>query len=165
MIRGLILKTLHEVWLATLLFGLAILLVLFLLTYILPQLESEIRYILGQLPFVKSMLSALLGIDVQQEMTVQMLQAFVWVHPVVLSLLWAHELIFCSRFPAAEIDRGTIDLLLGQPVARRTIFVCDSLMWLATGVVLLSMGLCGYLLSARLIPADSRPPVSQLWAG
>jgi len=99
-IRGLILKTLHEVWLATLLFGLAILLVLFLLTYILPQLESEIRYILGQLPFVKSMLSALLGIDVQQEMTVQMLQAFVWVHPVVLSLLWAHETHFFARgFP------------------------------------------------------------------
>ena len=38
--RGLFTKTLHEVWLTTLLFGFSLMAVMALLTYILPQIHT-----------------------------------------------------------------------------------------------------------------------------
>ena len=59
--------------------------------------------------------------------------------------------------PAGEIDRGTIDLLLGLPVSRRAVFGSESLVWLASGVLLLSCGACGHFSSAAYIAPEMRP--------
>jgi ABC-type transport system involved in multi-copper enzyme maturation permease subunit len=162
MIRGVLVKSFWESNLPTLLFGIALFLVMAILTFVIPQLQKEIGQALAQLPFAKSFLAALLGIDVDQEMTAQVLQSVVWVHPAVLALVWAHEIVFCTRIPAAEIDRGTIDVLLGLPVSRRSLYVAETLMWLATGCVVLAMGSAGYFVSAQRILPELRPGLDRV---
>jgi ABC-2 type transport system permease protein len=155
--RGLLTKTLHEVWLPTLLFGLALLAAMMLLTFVLPQIYEALGAVLDQLPLVRFMLSGLLGAELAGEISARTLQAFMWVHPVVLALVWAHEINLCTRMPAGEIDRGTIDVLLSLPVSRRAVYGCESIVWLATGAVVLSMGLLGHVVAAPAMPAELRP--------
>lgn len=159
--RGLLTKTLLEVWLTTLLFGLALLAATMLLTYVLPQIHQALGAVLDQLPLVRFMLSGLLGTELGGEITARSLQALIWVHPAVLALVWAHEIFFCTRTPAGEIDRGTIDVLLSLPVSRRAVYGCESIAWLASGLFVLSMGLLGHRIAAPTIPAALRPELSR----
>src|SRR5690349_12672160 len=108
--RGLIAKTLRETWLTITLFALGLMLVERLLMFILPQVQQQAGSMLGSMPFAKTMLSALLGIEIGDQLTAQILQSILWVHPVVLALTWGYAIIFCTRFPVGEIDRGTIDI-------------------------------------------------------
>lgn len=161
MMRGLLLKTWHEVWLMTLLFGLALLAVIALLTFVYPQFQEELLEIIDRLPFIRPMITAMLGSDVGDKLNAQNLQAILWVHPIVLTLLWAHAIVFCTRLPAGEIDRGTIDVLLGLPVSRRTVYYSEAIACLAAGLVILSLGFLGHCLVAPSVPNHLRPELSR----
>lgn len=158
--RGLFAKALQEVWLSTLLFGCGMLLVKLLLTYVLPQLQAGMGGILDQIPFVKTLLSGLLGTEIGDEITARTMQSFLWVHPVVLALLWAHEIALCTRMPAGEVDRGTIDVLLGLPVSRRAVYACESCVWLASGILILVLGLLGHRIAVPAMPEPMRPELA-----
>lgn len=160
--RGLLNKTLHEVWLMTLLFGCALLAVMALLTYVLPQFQEGMSELFDQLPFVKSLIDALLGTDVGEEITTRTMQVLLWVHPTVLVLLWAHAIVFCTRMPAGEIDRGTIDFLLGLPASRRAVYFGEVAVWLSAGVFMLLMGLLGHRLMSTVMPAETRPALGDV---
>jgi beta-exotoxin I transport system permease protein len=162
LMRGLITKTLYEVWLPTLLFGCGLLVTDALLTYVLPQIQAGLDEVLRRIPFIRPILSALLGGELGNELSAQTMQAFLWVHPVVLALLWAHAIVFCTRMPAGEIDRGTIDVMLGWPVSRQVVYGCDSIVWLASGVLILSMALLGHRLAALSMPDAVRPPLGRV---
>ena len=157
MMRGLLIKSLHEVWLTTLLFGVALMAVESLLTYILPQTFEGLNGVVDQIPFVKSMLTALLGTELGDEITARTMQTFLWVHPTVLALVWALEIVICTRIPAGEIDRGTIDVLLGLPVSRRSVYFCETIVWLVSGLFVLSLGFLGHRLAAPAMPPAMRP--------
>lgn len=155
---GLYVKAIREVRLQLLLLSAALFGIMTALTHVVPQVQEElISQVWEQLPFVKTMISTLLGIDIEDHLNAQMLQSFVWVHPVVLTLIWAHEIIFCTRTPAGEIDRGTIDILLGLPVSRKMLFLCESSVWLITGIIIIASGALGFFLASRSMPADQRP--------
>jgi ABC-2 type transport system permease protein len=155
--RGLFTKALYEVWLTTLLIGVSLMAFTALLTFILPEITEGMGGIFDELPFVRSMVTALLGSELGEEISARTMQAFLWVHPVVLSLVWAHEVILCTRMPAGEIDRGTIDVLLGLPVSRRSVYLCETTVWLLTGLFVVIMGLFGHLMTASEIPQELRP--------
>ena len=159
--RGLLTKTFYEVWITTLLFGLALCGVSALLTFVLPQIQQALDGVLGHIPLAKSFLAALLGTELGDEISARAMQAFLWVHPVVLSLVWAHEIILCTRFPAGEIDRGTIDVLLGFPVSRREIYWSETITWLVSGLFVLSLGFLGHRLASPAMPAEMRPEVGR----
>jgi len=161
MMRGLLLKTWYEVWLMTLLFGCALLGVNALLTYVIPHFQEGIIEIIERIPFVQPMLTAMLGTELGDEISARTLQAFLWVHPTVLALLWAHAIVFCTRMPAGEIDRGTIDVLLGLPVSRRAAYYGEAIAWLAAGLVILLMGFTGHCLTSSFIPDEERPEFSR----
>jgi ABC-type transport system involved in multi-copper enzyme maturation permease subunit len=161
-ILGLLRKTLRETWKQTLMFGMALLIVEALLTAVLPTLQNGLNEFLGSLPFIRTFLQALLGSDLGGHVTAQMLQAIVWVHPVVLAIVWAQEIVFCTRVPAGEIDRGTIDVLLSWPASRRRVFLCEAALWLASGVFVLTMGCAGHCLAAFTARAEAQPPTSRV---
>jgi hypothetical protein len=160
--RGVLLKILRETWLGTLLFALGLLLVEILLNLILPQVLGQMDAVIGRMPFVRDLMGALLGVDIEGEITAQLMHAFVWVHPTVLTLLWANETMFGTRFPAAEVDRGTIDVLLGLPVSRRAIYVCETIGWLTSGLAMLGAGAVGYLLGSQALAAEMRPDFARV---
>ena len=158
---GLLIKTLRETWFSTLLAGAALCGIMALLTYVIPQIQGNMFETFEQFPFVKPMLSALLGTEVGEEITATAMQSLLWVHPTVLAVLWVHEVVFSTRTPAGEIDRGTIDFLLGLPISRRILYVSETLMWLLSGVVLLAFGLVGHRLAAPAMPPEMRPTLVQ----
>lgn len=160
--RGVLLKILRETWLATLLFSVAFLLVEVLLNLILPQVLDQMDAMMARMPFMRDFVAALLGIDIKGEISAQLMQAFVWVHPTVLTLLWAHETMVCTRYPAAEIDRGTIDVLLGLPVSRRAIYCCETIGWLAGGALMLGAGAIGYIVGSQNMPLAGRPDFTRI---
>jgi beta-exotoxin I transport system permease protein len=158
--RGLLGKTIREVWLTTLLFGLALMAVKAVLTYVLPQIQVGLSEVLDQIPFVKPFLSALLATETGDEITARTMQAFLFVHPAVLSLIWALEIVICTRVPAGEIDRGTIDFLLGLPVSRRAVYASETIVWLAAGIIVITMGFVGHRLASPAMPAEMRPELT-----
>jgi ABC-2 type transport system permease protein len=163
MMRGLFLRAVRESYLLALLIGVALLLVDLLLGAILPQVIDELNEVWMRLPFARTMVTAWLGVELAETMSAQLFLSILWVHPVVLSLVWAFELIFCTRVPAGEIDRGTIDILLGLPVSRRAVYLGETLVWLVAGVVLLGFLAAGYFIGTRGISADMRPNPGDVW--
>jgi hypothetical protein len=156
----------RKIWLENrwqlLLFAVALFLVPALLTMLLPQLEEGLNQVLASLPFIRKFIQALLGDDLGERIGPQSLQAIVWVHPTVLALIWAQEIVFCTRMPPGEIDRGTIDVLLSWPISRRRIFVTESLFTFFVGIALILCMLTGHILARQFSKSDSYPELKSI---
>ncbi len=156
MLSGLLEKTVREMWRVVAFTSVALGLAMGLFVQILPQFEQGLNEILLQVPFFRTLISGLMGMDVSS-VGPQMLLVVVWTHPIVLAIVWGFAIAFCTRLPAAEIERGTIDVLLGWPVSRRTIYLSEGLACLAGGIVLLSCGFIGFRISASTLSAELQP--------
>ncbi|MCP4509979.1 MAG: hypothetical protein GY826_26680, partial [Fuerstiella sp.] len=132
--KGLLRKIFMEVRWPVLILSIGLALIMALLTELLPKVLGDIDKVFAKLPFVKPLITALLGMDPGEAFTAQMTQAFLWVHPTVLSLIWAHELMYSSRMPAGEIDRGSVDFLLGLPVTRWKLYLSETIGWILSGL-------------------------------
>lgn len=141
--RGLLEKSLRETWRMTLLYAGVLFAFEAIIAYVLPMFQAELRGSWLEVEFVRKLLEALLGAELGASFGPAFLQAFPWVHPVILSVLWAHEVTYYTRVPAGEIDRGTIDFLLGLPVSRRQVYLCDTVVLLGCGAVLIGSLLLG----------------------
>jgi ABC-type transport system involved in multi-copper enzyme maturation permease subunit len=153
---GLLQKIWMEVRWPVLWFSLGLCAVMSLLTVLLPKVLGNIHQMFDKMPIVKPLLTALLGVDPGDQVSAQLSQAFLWVHPTVLTLLWAHEVMYCSRMPAGEIDRGTADFLLCQPVSRWQIFTAESIGWLISGICILAFGYGGHLVASLSVQPAMR---------
>lgn len=157
---GLLTKIWIEVRWPVLWFCIGLSAVMALLTALLPKVLGEIHQMFEKMPFVRPLLTALLGVDPGDQVSAQLSQAFLWVHPTVLTLLWAHEVMYCSRMPAGEIDRGTADFLLCLPVSRWKIFSSETIGWLISGVCILAFGYAGHLAASTTLQPGMRLSVS-----
>jgi ABC-2 type transport system permease protein len=159
--RGLMLKAALEMWPATLMCGVLLFAVEAVLAYVLPTFQSQFSNGMLQIDFVRSLVGAMLGVDASEAMGPQAFMAFPWVHPVVLALIWAHAMICCTRMPCGEIDRGTIDLTLTLPVTRWAVLRSEAVVWLLFAVVLLGLGMLGYLVGRSYVAPEARPDISR----
>lgn len=155
---GLLSKIFFETRWQSLLFGLGLAIVMSLLTALLPKVMGDIDQLFAKLPFIKPLITALLGVDPGDQLTATMSQAFLWVHPTVLTLIWAHEVMFCTRTPAGEVDRGTIDFLLSLPISRWRVFITETIAWLCSGCFIIGLGYVGHLITSQFTQAEMRPP-------
>ncbi len=155
--RGVMIKAFRELWATTLLLGLIVLAVETVLAYVLPTFQKEFSEQILQLRFVRAMVQAMIGADIAQGLGPQLFGSIAWVHPVVLATIWAHAIICCTRVPAAEVDRGTIDVLLSLPVSRWALFRSETLVWLASAVVLLCLAVVGNVIGSSRVASASRP--------
>lgn len=154
--RGLMAKTIREVWVSTLLFGVALAAMEVLIASVIPSFFEESAGPLLKMKFVQNIFRGLLGTEVGQSIGPAMIPAFAWIHPVVLTLLWAHAIMFCTRVPAGEIDRGTIDVLLSLPTSRTTLYLSETIVWLGAGLVVILMGLAGNLIGGSTVAPEFR---------
>jgi len=141
--RGLLTKALRECWLGTLVLGVALLIVEALLAVALLRFQDLVSALGPHIPALQYALRVMLGATGTGGLSPEMIGAIAWVHPVPLALVWAHALIHCTRVPAGEVDRGTIDILLGLPVSRWRLWWAEVLVWLAAGVTVLFLGQIG----------------------
>jgi len=162
MVRGLIVKSFGEVWRATLLFILGLTAFEGLVIYVLAEFQTTLAGPLLQMRFIQTFMRGLLGTDVGQDFGSTFAYALVWVHPVVLALLWGHEITLCTRMPAGEVDRGTIDFLLGLPVTRWQLYLAESVVWLATGAGLIVAGAIGFTIGSRAAGTEPQPEPTRI---
>lgn len=141
----------------TALLGLALALVEGILAYVLPTFAEQFLSDVAAIPFVQTIFKVLLGEDIGAGMGPELLTAVAWVHPVVLALLWAHAAISCTRLPAGEVDRGTIDVLMGLPVSRVGIYVSDTAAWLGAGAFMMGCALAGNAIGSAMVTHGPHP--------
>src|SRR3972149_5464441 len=123
---GLIYKAVRETWASTLWFATGIFVFELVLGLILPAFQKEFSDKFLQLEFMQKILAALLGAELGKVMGPAVLSMIGWVHPLVLALVWAQAIVVCTRVPAGEVDRGTLDVLLALPVTRTSVYVSGS---------------------------------------
>ena len=158
---GLIHKSLRETWFITLICGLGLALFEALVVWVFWNYEDQLTREVMEIEFIGNLFSSLLGSDLAANFTGASLRSIAWVHPLVLAILWTHEIAVCTRIPAGEIERGTIDILFGLPVSRWSMFLSETAVWLATGLALVAMLYLGNYLGHRLLPLDARPDLSR----
>ena len=159
---GLMTKTVREVWLSTLLFALGLGALEGMLASLLPTIYEQLPDRWLQIKFMQSMLKALLGTEVGSAIGPGVIAAIAWAHPMVLVLVCAHAIAFCTRVPAGEVDRGTIDVLLSLPVSRTGVYFSESAIWLASGLAVVMVGLIGNLTGRWMYGAEPRGDSAQL---
>ncbi len=147
----------------TLLVSAGMLIIEILLAFVLPTIERQFQGMFAQMPFMQTMMKALLGTDVGPEFGMQGIQALAWVHPVVLALVWAHGIIISTRLPAGEIDRGTADVLFGLPVSRWNVYGCEGAVWLISFAVVMLAALAGHRIGGIVQPTDAAIPTLRLF--
>jgi len=155
--RGLMTKFYYEARWTVLLFGLGLMAIMATLTIVLPFVLGDIDQFLDSIPFIRPIIAALLGTDPNAELNSRAIQAFLWVHPTVLALAWGAVLALCTRVPAGEIDRGSVDWLMSLPVSRSTIWLTEFVGWSVSGVIVLFIGVTGHLLASPWMPDNLRP--------
>ncbi len=94
------------------------------------------------LPFVRDIFRAMLGTDLTDMLSRTNFAAFAFVHPIMLALVWAFLIVICTTVPAAEVDRGTADLLLSLPISRLGVYLSVSVVVVCCGAIL---GVCPWL--------------------
>lgn len=117
---------------------------------------------MAQFEYFQNIIKAMLGVDTPGQLGMETFAAIPWAHPVVLALIWAHAVIGATRVPAGEVDRGTIDLLLGLPVSRFQLFVSETVAWLISALLLLAACAAGHMLGRAQLPPGARVPISRL---
>ncbi len=160
--RGLISKTMREVWLATALFAAGVGIAEGAISRILPTFYNAIPNQWLEIPFMQNIFKALTGTDMIDSLGPNAITAIAWAHPVVLALVMAHGIMFCTRVPAGEVDRGTADVLLGLPVSRAQIYLNESIVWLITGGIVIAVGLLGNLIGGASARAEVGTPLWEL---
>lgn len=160
--RGLIIRAFRESWPTTLLLGLVLMGVEAMLAFVLPKFGAQMAQEWLQMDFARGIMQAMLGSEIGDRIGPQMFQSIAWVHPVVLALTWAHALLACTRVPAGEVDRGTVDLLLALPVSRWEVFISETIVWLGSGAAILAAAMAGNLIGGSGLPPDQRPNVGRV---
>lgn len=161
--RGLMYKAAMEIWPATLMCGVLVFGVEGLLAYVLPTFQEQFSDTVRQIRFVQTFVSAMLGVKTLDNLGVEAFLAFPWVHPVVLAVVWAHPVQWCTRVPAGEIDRGTADVLFTLPVTRWQILKSETVVGLTAGLIVLLLAAAGNFTGTRYVDPDLRPAVDRLF--
>ncbi len=159
---GLIRKSLREVWLMTLLCGVALAAFEAFLAYIFPTFTTGAAAQMLQMKFVQNIISGLLGTELGNSLNATTLNSFAWVHPLTFIIVWTHAITYWTRMPAGEIDRGSIDLLLSLPVSRSRVYLSETVVWLCAGMLIMLMGLAGNLFGGLFIPPEQRVAPARL---
>jgi len=159
---GLIQKAVRETWVSTLWFAAGIFVFELLLGLILPTFQKEISEKFLQLEFMQRILAALLGAELGKVIGPAVLSMIGWVHPFVLALIWAHAIVVCTRVPAGELDRGTLDVLLALPVTRTSIYVSESAVFVFSSLVIVGVGFGGNVVGNRISGLDQAGSLRQL---
>ena len=155
--RGLIIRALRETWPATALFGLALLAAETAISFVLPRFQAQLSQQWLQLPFVQNIIKAMVGADVSGGLGPEIFTSIPWVHPVVLAVFWAHAIVFCTRIPSGEVDRGTIDVLLSLPVTRWSLHVSETAAWLLSAAAVAALATLGNAIGSTLAEVQWEP--------
>lgn len=159
---GLLLKSLRESWFVTVICAVGVLLMEIVFTRVIPTFPKEMLSQMLQLNFFQHIFRSFLGADIDIQLGPHVMIAMAWVHPVMLSMVFAQCITHFTAMPALEIERGTIDPLLGQPISRWSLFGAQALVGLAGGALLVACVLVGFLIGNLVNAPEDRPTIGEM---
>lgn len=137
-----------------------------LLTWLLAAPIGPIRdgvlRLVSETPFLQKLVGGVMGLELSGPLTVKLLVGSTWAHPFLLAVTWGFAVLGAGRFPAAEIEDGTIDTLLAQPVSRFTALAANSVVVLLGLVQLVLLALVGFHFGCRNLGQDAPAVVEML---
>ena len=139
---GLIHKTIRETWVSTLSFAAGLFVFELLMGMMLATFHKEFSDKFLPLEFIQKILAALLGAEVGK-VGPAVFSMLGWIHPIVLALVWAYAIVVCTRIPAGELDRGTLDVLLALPVTRTSVYALESAVFVFSSLLIVGVGFIG----------------------
>lgn len=154
---GIIRKTWREVRLATMVFALAFAVFEAILVLLYPQIFKDFEQFL-QIPFFKTILQAVLGARMSEDLGPELPKALTWAHPIIIALILGHAVMLFTRIPAGEIGSGAIDILLSWPLSRSRIFLTDIFVCLASGGLVILTGAVSNFITSRFVPPNYQIP-------
>jgi ABC-type transport system involved in multi-copper enzyme maturation permease subunit len=155
MTGGLSRKTVREIWAAVVFLGAGLFAFQIAVALTNPLFQKDITTDWLHVKFIQNILTAFLGAEVGTVFGPSIMNVMVWAHPITLALAWAYALTAFTRLPAGEIDRGTIDVLLGLPLRRGAIYLHESLIAALGGWVVVGSALLGHRLGDGFSGAEN----------
>lgn len=159
---GLVHRAWREIAWTSLVFAMVVGSISGLLSYALPRIQE--RFMQRQFipPGVRQFRDAIFGFDSSSAAVSDVAFALAWSHPIMLALLSAHAIMVCTRVPAAEVERGTIDVLFALPVSRWSVLVSETFAWLLSAALVLGAVYLGSFIGAQFIKIENRPNWNRL---
>jgi ABC-type transport system involved in multi-copper enzyme maturation permease subunit len=125
----------------------------YLFGYVFPRIQERIMNRGGPTAAMLRFRQQFLGDDAAMAVPAQIAAGIHWSHPVLLALVFAQIIVVCTRVPAGETERGTIDLLMGLPVTRWQVYIAETIACtLGALLVLLAAGTGAYLARSTVKP-------------
>ncbi len=160
---GLVQRALREIFWVTVTLSLLLGSVSGLLAYAMPRIQERVMRRNRVPGFVRELRNSLLGIDNSMGASPADLGiAIAWSHPIIIALVAAHAIIVCTRILAAEVERGTVDVLLALPVSRFRLFLSETFAWFMSAVMLFAGMYAGTYVGSRFVAENLRPDFTNL---
>lgn len=155
---GLVQRALREIFWVTVTLSLLLGSVSGLLAWAMPRIQDRMLRRNRVPGFVRELRNSLLGIDNSMGASPADLGiAIAWSHPIIIALIAAHAIIVCTRILAAEVERGTVDVLLALPVSRLRLFLSETFAWFMSAVMLFAGMYAGTFVGSRFVEENLRP--------
>jgi ABC-2 family transporter len=135
--------------------GLGLFITAWLLAAPLAPLKDGVLKLIAESPLLQKFGAAVMGVDLQGELTVKLLAGTTWSHPFLFALLWGFGVNRSSHFPVQAAEDRTIDFLYSLPRSRAQILIAQSVILLLGLVLLATAALLGFLLGCRPLGQDA----------
>lgn len=117
---------------------------------VLSQALLDLARVWGRNELLRQVQMTMLGADLGTDFSATALMTIAFSHPLMYTFMWALALTLGTRF-AAEVDRGTADLLLPLPVSRCGIYITQTAVLVTTLAAISLAPLAGAFLGSRWI--------------
>ncbi len=118
---------------------------------VLSQALVDLARLWGRNELFRQVQMAMLGADFGADLSATALMTIGFSHPLMYTFMWVLALTLGTRF-AAEVDRGTADLLLTLPVSRGGVYAAQSVVLVAALAAVSLAPLAGAALGPAWIP-------------
>jgi ABC-2 type transport system permease protein len=154
---GLVQRAVREVFFITLTYGAILASFSAMLAYVLPRVQERFMRRNFIPPALAEFRNAMFGFDGKGSSVSDIAFSLAWSHPIIIALLAAHAITICTRILAAEVERGTVDVLLALPVSRWRLFMSETAAWLLMALVVLGAIFGGSYFGAQFIKQEHHP--------
>lgn len=118
------------------------------------NMGTQVLEFVAQFPFIRKIFEMGFGINVEGDVSVNILFAVVFTHAAVLALTWTVIIATTTRVTAGEIERGTADMLLSLPVTRTEVYFSTTLVWIVAAAILSFCPMVGIGIAIQIFETD-----------
>ncbi|MEM9412851.1 MAG: ABC transporter permease subunit, partial [Planctomycetota bacterium] len=132
-----------------------------LIVYSMLNLGDEVLKFVASIDFIRKIFEVSLGIQVEGDVSINMLFAVAFTHGMILTITWGTIIATSTRVTVGEIEQGTVDLLMSLPVTRFQIFASFSLAILVITIALSCCPIAGVAIGNLVFETDEAIEISR----